>query len=54
MIVVRVFARVTLTKILASLRHRPRVVSAVSALETFQGFAGREDFWIIAAIMERR
>jgi hypothetical protein len=30
------------------------VVSAVSALETVQGFSGREDFWIIAAILERR
>jgi hypothetical protein len=29
-------------------------VSGVSALETVQGFSGREDFWIIAAIQERR
>lgn len=29
-------------------------VSAVSALETDSGFSGREDFWIIAAIQERR
>lgn len=29
-------------------------VSAVSVLETVLGFSGREDFWIIAAIQERR
>jgi hypothetical protein len=29
-------------------------MSAVSALETDSGFSGREDFWIIAAIQERR
>lgn len=29
-------------------------VSAVSALETVSGFSGREDFWITAAIQERR
>ena len=29
-------------------------LSAVSVLETVLGFSGREDFWIIAAIQERR
>ena len=30
------------------------IVSAVSAFETIWGFCGQEDFWIIAAIQERR
>ena len=33
---------------------RAALVSAVSVLETVLGFSGREDFWIIAAIQERR
>jgi hypothetical protein len=39
-------------KSLGTISHRE--VSAVSALEPVQGFSGREDFWIIAAIQEGR